>query len=51
MAKFSHYAIAAARQAIQDAQWTPETDLEKQRTVSIVKLNLKHSYRDNNFIV
>lgn len=38
MAKFSHYAIAAARQAIQDAQWTPETDEEKQRTASINQL-------------
>lgn len=33
MAKFSHYAIAAARQAINDAQWIPETDLDKERTV------------------
>lgn len=33
MAKFSHYAIAAARQAIQDSNWQPETDIEKQRTV------------------
>lgn len=32
MAKFSHYAIAAARQAIQDAQWTPGTDEEKRKT-------------------
>ncbi|KAG2206225.1 hypothetical protein INT46_006393 [Mucor plumbeus] len=32
MAKFSHYAIAAARQAINDAQWIPETDLDKERT-------------------
>lgn len=35
MAKFSHYAIAAARQAINDAQWTPKTDHEKQRTVCL----------------
>lgn len=34
MAKFSHYAIAAARQAINDAQWIPETDSDKERTVS-----------------
>ncbi|KAI9483802.1 MAG: ALG6, ALG8 glycosyltransferase family-domain-containing protein [Benjaminiella poitrasii] len=34
MAKFSHYAIAAARQALEDANWKPESDLEKQRTVS-----------------
>lgn len=33
MAKFSHFAIAAARQAINDAQWIPETDLDKERTV------------------
>ncbi|GAA5803193.1 putative beta-ketoacyl synthase [Helicostylum pulchrum] len=32
MAKFSQYAIAAARQAIQDSNWKPETDREKQRT-------------------
>ncbi|KAG1073549.1 hypothetical protein G6F42_025798 [Rhizopus arrhizus] len=32
MAKFSHYAIAAARQAINDAQWIPETDSDKERT-------------------
>ena len=32
MAKFSHYAIAAARQAIEDANWTPN-DQEKERTV------------------
>ncbi|KAI8636015.1 thiolase-like protein [Parasitella parasitica] len=32
MAKFSHYAIAAARQAINDAQWIPENDLDKERT-------------------
>jgi 3-oxoacyl-[acyl-carrier-protein] synthase II len=38
MAKFSHYAIAAARQAISDSNWKPETDLEKQRTVRISKL-------------
>ncbi|RCI03956.1 Mitochondrial beta-keto-acyl synthase [Rhizopus stolonifer] len=31
MAKFSHYAIAAARQAIQDANYAP-TDSEKERT-------------------
>jgi 3-oxoacyl-(acyl-carrier-protein) synthase len=36
MAKFSHYAIAAARQAINDAQWMPETEVEKQRTVSLI---------------
>lgn len=35
MAKFSHYAIAAARQAIADADWKPETDVDKQRTVRI----------------
>ncbi|KAI7904204.1 thiolase-like protein [Cokeromyces recurvatus] len=32
MAKFSHYAIAAAHQALKDANWKPESDFEKQRT-------------------
>ncbi|CEP07163.1 hypothetical protein [Parasitella parasitica] len=35
MAKFSHYAIAAARQAISDAQWEPETDSDQERTVGV----------------
>lgn len=35
MAKFTQYAIAAARQAIQDANWFPETDLQKQQTVRL----------------
>lgn len=38
MAKFSQYAIAAARQAILDSNWKPETDREKQRTVRILSL-------------
>lgn len=41
MAKFSHYAIAAARQAIQDSQWTPETDEEKRKTASIYSVSGK----------
>lgn len=41
MAKFSQYAIAAARQAIQDSNWKPETDREKQRTVRILLLYKK----------
>jgi hypothetical protein len=44
MAKFSHYAIAAARQAINDAQWTPETDLEKQRTVRTEQVNQSKNF-------
>lgn len=32
MAKFSHYAIAAARQAIDDSNWKPETDEQKEKT-------------------
>ncbi|KAI8997695.1 beta-ketoacyl synthase [Pilobolus umbonatus] len=32
MAKFSQYAISAARQALKDAEWNPETEEEKERT-------------------
>ncbi|KAF7721201.1 Mitochondrial beta-keto-acyl synthase [Apophysomyces ossiformis] len=32
MAKFTQYALAAARQALNDAEWIPQDDLSKQRT-------------------
>jgi 3-oxoacyl-[acyl-carrier-protein] synthase II len=38
MAKFSQYAIAAARQALSDAEWKPESAEEKERTVRNVTL-------------
>jgi 3-oxoacyl-(acyl-carrier-protein) synthase len=34
MAKFTQYAIAAARQALDDADWKPKDVQEKERTVS-----------------
>lgn len=34
MATFTQYAISAAHQAIRDAGWKPESDIEKERTVS-----------------
>lgn len=37
MAKFSHYAIAAARQAIDDSNWKPETDEQKEKTVNVLR--------------
>lgn len=43
MAKFSHYAIAAARQAIDDANWKPETNEEKEKTVSAIICVLEES--------
>ena len=33
MAPFTQYAIAAARQALTDAEWTPNNDVDKERTV------------------
>lgn len=33
MALFSHYAICAAKQALNDAEWKPTADSEKDRTV------------------
>lgn len=33
MAKFTQYALAAARQALDDAEWKPKDDLSKERTV------------------
>jgi 3-oxoacyl-(acyl-carrier-protein) synthase len=33
MAKFTQYAIAAAHQALQDAEWKPTDAYEKERTV------------------
>lgn len=33
MANFTHYAIAAAKQALIDAEWTAPSDREKDRTV------------------
>lgn len=35
MAKFTQYAIAAARQALEDADWKPSDTFEKERTVKI----------------
>lgn len=34
MGTFTQYAIAAARQALEDAEWKPEDDIGKERTVS-----------------
>lgn len=39
MAPFTQYAIAAARQALADAEWAPDSDYEKQRTVRKEKNN------------
>lgn len=41
MAKFTQYAIAAARQALDDADWKPKDVQEKERTVS------RHGSRSN----
>ncbi|KAI8990887.1 ALG6, ALG8 glycosyltransferase family-domain-containing protein [Mycotypha africana] len=47
MAKFTQYAIAAAKQAIDDAEWTPKTLEEKERTASIrqEKNNVEEKYK------
>lgn len=42
MGTFTQYAIAAARQALEDAEWKPEDDIGKERTVSI-QLNVNVS--------
>lgn len=33
MGTFTQYAITAARQALEDAEWTPSSDEAKERTV------------------
>ena len=33
MAPFTQYAIAAARQALADAEWIPNNEADKERTV------------------
>lgn len=35
-ALFTRYAIASAKQALQDAGWTPQTEEEQERTVSVI---------------
>ncbi|KAI9260161.1 ALG6, ALG8 glycosyltransferase family-domain-containing protein [Sporodiniella umbellata] len=44
MAKFTQYAIAAARQALDDADWKPNDPLEKERTVSIDTEAIQETY-------
>ncbi|KAL0083249.1 ALG6, ALG8 glycosyltransferase family-domain-containing protein [Phycomyces blakesleeanus] len=36
MAKFTQFAIAAARQALEDAEWKPNDESEKERTVRVI---------------
>lgn len=43
MAKFTQYAIAAARQAIHDAKWIPETNEQKERTVRLYQTMLEET--------
>lgn len=33
MARFSHYGLAAAEEALADAEWKPESEEDKQATV------------------
>ncbi len=36
MARFTQYAMAASHEALEDAEWTPQSDEDKQATVSTV---------------
>ncbi len=36
MARFTQYAMAASHEALEDAEWTPQSDQDKQATVSTV---------------
>lgn len=38
MGTFTQYAIAAARQALDDAEWKPKDAIGKERTVSIIDI-------------
>lgn len=48
MATFTQYAIAAAKQALQDADWAPQSSMEKERTVRRFKRRKRAQYQVTN---